>query len=53
MVDARLHGDTGAMADYGDQVAEVFNGYRHDHRAVHQDETRRQRHPFWCRRQSP
>ncbi|MFG2827708.1 NAD(P)/FAD-dependent oxidoreductase [Streptomyces sp. NPDC048434] len=49
-VDARLHGDRAALADYAAKVATARAAYQHGHRAVHAQETRWADRPFWARR---
>ncbi|MEU3992103.1 FAD-dependent monooxygenase [Streptomyces platensis] len=50
-VDARLHGDRAALADYAARVSTARTAYQHGHRAVHAQETRWPDRPFWTRRQ--
>ncbi|MFF8313742.1 FAD-dependent oxidoreductase [Streptomyces lydicus] len=49
-VDAHLHGDRTALADYAAQVATARTAYAREHRAVHARETRWPDRPFWSRR---
>lgn len=49
-VDARLHGDTTAPQTYANAVTAARAAFEQGHRAVHTQEARWTRHPFWARR---